>query len=257
MSSRPAVPAGPVPAGGRTGTGRVVVEVVVDAPREAVWAALREPHQIRNWFGWDYELLDAEIAQIFADAAAENERAGTLRVDGGDWFELRGLGGGRTVIRLLRPPRRPGTRDAGYDEIDEGWLTFVQQLRFFLHLPGWAGSRRTVRLTGAVPPGGCGAADALGLSELAVVPVGATYRITVPAGDTLGGTVWYRTAHQVGLTVDGWGAGLLVLTDEPFAVRPGTSHREALLSTFGMPAAAVSDLRRRWSEQWRLLVPQS
>ena len=34
------------------------VEVIVDAPRDAVWRALTEPEQIRHWFGWDYDGLE-------------------------------------------------------------------------------------------------------------------------------------------------------------------------------------------------------
>ena len=43
----------------------VVAEVVIAAPADAVWRALREPAEIRRWFGWDYDGLDAEIEFIF------------------------------------------------------------------------------------------------------------------------------------------------------------------------------------------------
>ena len=45
------------------------VEVIVDAPRDAVWRALTEPEQIRHWFGWDYDGLEDEIRVIFVEHA--------------------------------------------------------------------------------------------------------------------------------------------------------------------------------------------
>ena len=44
---------------------RVLIEVVVAAPIEIVREALRDPAEIRRWFGWDYAGLDEEIALIF------------------------------------------------------------------------------------------------------------------------------------------------------------------------------------------------
>lgn len=34
----------------------VICEVVVAAPADAVWHALREPAELRRWFGWDDDL---------------------------------------------------------------------------------------------------------------------------------------------------------------------------------------------------------
>jgi uncharacterized protein YndB with AHSA1/START domain len=56
----------------------VIAEVEVAAPADAVWRALREPAEIRRWFGWDYEGLDEEIRQIFVDGAKAD--------DGAEWF---------------------------------------------------------------------------------------------------------------------------------------------------------------------------
>ena len=45
------------------------IEVVVEAARDRVWPALTDPVEIRRWFGWDYEGLDAEVGYIFVDHA--------------------------------------------------------------------------------------------------------------------------------------------------------------------------------------------
>ena len=50
------------------------VEVVVDAPREAVWRALTEPERLARWFGWDYDGLEGEIKYIFVDHARLSRR---------------------------------------------------------------------------------------------------------------------------------------------------------------------------------------
>jgi hypothetical protein len=71
-------------------------------------------------------------------------------------LEARGDG---TVVRVTRP-----TSEAGYDEVDEGWLTFIQQLRFYLERhPGQ--KRRTLHVA-------------------------------------TGGDEWFRSEHQVGTVRD-------------------------------------------------------
>jgi hypothetical protein len=104
------------------------VEVTVDAPRDAVWRALTEPEQIRHWFGWDYDGLADEIQYIFVDHA-------TLRPPDRIELPMDGLielseHDGRTVIRATKP----GDLDAlewkdVYGDIEEGWITFFNQLR--------------------------------------------------------------------------------------------------------------------------------
>ena len=68
---------------------RVLIEVVVAAPIETVWKALRDPAEIRRWFGWDYAGLDEEIALIFGSGATALEDERVIRFDGmSDRFEL-------------------------------------------------------------------------------------------------------------------------------------------------------------------------
>src|SRR4029079_7408824 len=45
------------------------VDVTVDAGRDEVWEAVTQPAVLHQWFGWDYDGLDAEIRQIFVDEA--------------------------------------------------------------------------------------------------------------------------------------------------------------------------------------------
>ena len=125
----------------------IIVEVVIEAPVETVWRALRDRDEIRRWFGWEYDGFDEEIEFIFFQASKVDDEARVL--DGGPSgviaLEDRG---DRTVVRVTRAAPA-GSWDGVYDEINEGWLTFFQQLRFYLERhPGQ--DRRTLH----VPAGG-------------------------------------------------------------------------------------------------------
>jgi hypothetical protein len=212
----------------------VIVEVPVAAPVEVVWRALRDSDEIRRWFGWDYEGLEAEIKAIFlSDAAVASEADRTLETEGGGGrFELEPRGESETVVRVARPaPAGQATWDGIYDEINEGWLTFVQQLRFALERhPGE--DRRAVYLDGAT------ALEAVGVDAA----VGARFQ-TAAAATPLTGEVRFRSPRQLGLTVDEWNDGLLILTTQ-------SPSGQALLTTYGLDAAAFEDLRTRWTDWW-------
>ncbi|MGC4944439.1 hypothetical protein [Kribbella sp. DT2] len=82
-------------------TPRIVVTVA--APVEAVREALRDKEKIRHWHGWEYEGaeggLDQEIDVIYFNDSTRDDP---------DW-------------------------DAYYyDDVTEGWTTFLHQLRFAL-----------------------------------------------------------------------------------------------------------------------------
>jgi uncharacterized protein YndB with AHSA1/START domain len=104
----------------------VIVEVEIAAPVDTVWRALREPTEIRRWFGWDYEGLDEEIRFIFVEASKADDEARVLDGGPGGTIALEDRGD-RTVVRVTRP-----SSEEGYDEVDEGWISFIQQLRFYL-----------------------------------------------------------------------------------------------------------------------------
>jgi hypothetical protein len=156
----------------------VVVEVTVAAPADVVWRALRDSGEIRRWFGWEYDGIEDEIDMIFLSDVTSSEEDRWLDTQGGGRFELEPRGG-ETVVRVTRaaPAGKDGW-DGIYDEVNEGWLAFVQQLRFLLERhPGE--DRRA--FSGPRPP----AVD-------------------------VDGEAWYRSPNQTGLVLDD-GAALLVL----------------------------------------------
>lgn len=146
----------------------VIVELTIAAPAEVVWRALRDPEQIRRWHGWEYDGIEEEIRMIYLDDVDADEARLTLDTRGGGRFELEPHGA-ETVVRLTRAaPAGTTGWDGIHDEINEGWLSFLQQLRFFLERhPGE--ERRTLLIE---------------------------REVTLPDGEP-----WFRSAHQTGVVV--------------------------------------------------------
>lgn len=130
---------------------RPVIEVTIAAPVGAVWASLRDPALIRRWHGWHYEGLDDEVALIFGTEGADDD-AHVLQANAGDRFEVEAVEGGSRV-RITRAAFVPGDEwSAYYDDITDGWVSFLNQLRF-MHEQHPDAERRTVFLMGRGRPG--------------------------------------------------------------------------------------------------------
>ena len=234
---------------------RVVVDVTIAAPIERVWQALRDPALSAQWFGWDYATLAAEIDGYFVGGAAEVEPGRRLDL-GGDVFELEVAGSG-TRVRLVRAePPASDTWDGVYDDVDEGWITFLAQLAFWLEAQHGAdrtaSPRRTIYLAGhREQADGPTLAAAAGLSAVAGLAVGERYATTAVTGEALAGVVRFRTAHQVGLSVDAWGPGMLVLAGRPGSPKSPHGGGFALLTTFGLGEAQLKTLSDAWPAAWR------
>ncbi|QCB94835.1 SRPBCC family protein [Cellulomonas shaoxiangyii] len=237
---------------------RETVTVDVAAPVEDVWAHLRDPRLVRRWFGWDYDGLDDEIRQIFVDGPREHvEEADGVTTRTLTWphhevltVTSRADAPGRTQVALTRRGHDAlAPYDGLYDEVDEGWIAFLQQLRFALERhPGEdrvalsvlgldAGDRHDPLLFRA------------GLHGVRGLPVGAHVEVTRPDGSRVGGTVVYRTAHQVGIRLHPI-ESLLVLMLEPAGHHPPHGRVSAVLSTFGLDEATLAEARRRWAGWW-------
>jgi hypothetical protein len=181
----------------------VVVEVTVAAPADVVWQALRDSAEIRRWFGWDYDGIEDEIEQIFhSDVVSESESERWMDTGGGGRFELEERGS-ETVVRITRAAPAGGTWDGVYDDVNEGWLAFAQQLRFLLERHPHE-DRRAFSTSHPDPHGALAAVD---------------------------GEDWYRSRHQHGVTFDR-GAGLLI------AMRD-----RIILSTYGLDDTRFDALR--------------
>jgi hypothetical protein len=188
-------------------TRTLIVETAIAAPFETVWRALREPAEIRRWHGWEYDGLDEEIDAIYVSGATPSEEDGTIDLlEVGTRFGVE-REANRTIVRVTKAAPAAD----GFDEIDEGWITFFNQLRFYLeHHPGE--ERRTLHFDEA---GGRGDPDAL-------------------AGEVL-----YRTPHQVGLSVDAWNDAMLVVY----------GRGRVIVSTYGLDETRLAEIRERFGER--------
>jgi uncharacterized protein YndB with AHSA1/START domain len=227
------------------------IELTIDAPPDAVWRALRDKEQILQWHGWELDSLEAEVDQIFFTDVVEAPDERRFVASGGDTFQVVDLGD-TSIIRMTRGPRDPANFwDKWYDEINEGWTTFLHQLRFALERhPG--DRRRTVHVEGAGT--GVDPIDALGLRGPVPVRAGNSYA-TELVGQRVSGEVWFTSVNQAGYTVSQWGDGLIVVgTSAPTTERPSGGVM-AVLTTYGLPDDELADLTERWTNWWSAHYP--
>jgi uncharacterized protein YndB with AHSA1/START domain len=194
------------------------VEFALPAGRDAVWDAVTQPAVLRQWFGWDYDGLDAEIQQIFVDQATllAPERMGWAD---GSYLEVTG-DDDRAVVRAVREGPVPDNPD-GYDAIEEAWRAFLVQLRFLVeHRP--RGRRRTLYLTGETT-----GRQALSLAE----------------------TGWQPVGRRVSWTVDADGF-LVVVAGRVALDSPSAARMEVTVSTYGLDDDAFEARREEWTKKW-------
>jgi uncharacterized protein YndB with AHSA1/START domain len=134
-----------------------------------VWSHLREPELLRRWFGWHGPEFEDEIAGL-SGGFSTVESEGRAVLIGDHRMELHEVGPGTE----LRVSRVDGSDEHG-TEIDEGWMTFLEQLRYVLTVQP-TGARHTLFVSGA------------------------------PAGDIpWEHEEWARSAHQRTVLVPVWG----------------------------------------------------
>ncbi len=215
-----------------------VIEVIVSAPVDTVWQSLRDHDLIKLWMGWHYDQLDAEIDLIFYQHAKADPDSHTLELGDGDRFELIEAEKG-TVVRITRAPYDPDSEwSAYYHEVTEGWLSFLQQLRFmYQEHPGEV--RRTLFLAGT------GTGPMAALEE------------SIP---TERGESWYSAELQHGTVLPQLGPGLVIMARKP----PATDDQGnvtvgvmAIVTTYGLDDESFDAERSRWESWWRSGYPES
>lgn len=223
-------------------TGRVLTDVVVAAPRPAVWAALQEPELVRRWFGWEHEDLDREIHEVFVVAATRDEDAGVLAWPDGDRLVVSDAGEGRTRVQAVRGRGAPG------DGVDQAWTAFLHQLRFALERhPDEV--RRTVCVQGLDDGSALPLLDLLGVQLLDVEVVGSRYVVQPADGSLFSGEVLAADDGLVVLSVREEGDGLLVVSRTP-GRRGGPAEVGIVLSTYGYTDDRLAAAAQRWEAWW-------
>ena len=226
---------------------RALIEVTIAAPADEVWKSLRDKERVAQWFGWDSDSLGAEIDFIWGRATADDATR-VLTFGKGDRFEVEPRGTG-CVLRVVRPsPTADHDWEDIFEDVTQGWIAFALQLRFALERHA-GDKRRTLFLSGSPHAASRPlAARALGLP--ATGAPGTAYAITAPTGDALAGHVWHRGRHQLAVTVDGVGNGLLVAMDRAPDAKHPNGHSQVVLTTYGLSDRAFDELAARWRTWW-------
>ncbi|MFD9007092.1 SRPBCC domain-containing protein [Streptomyces sp. NPDC059582] len=225
------------------------ISVTIAAPVDVVWDALRSKDKIRNWMGWDYEGLHDEIDLIFFTDTVEYASARTLRLHGGDEFRLEPYGAGTRVTLTRGPCGDNPDLDAYYDDVTEGWVTFLQQLKFAVERhPG------AVRRTLSFVSGNDNAVHLIDALHLADITAGSAFQRNL-LGEDVAGDMWFSSGPQLGITVDAWGDGLLIVSSaDPSPSKPNGAAM-AVLSTYGLDDAQLAELDSRWRPWWTERFP--
>ncbi|MGV1036153.1 MAG: hypothetical protein ACOYD0_03875 [Candidatus Nanopelagicales bacterium] len=232
----------------------MLLDVRIPAPIDEVWLAFREPALIRQWHGWQYSGLDEEIEFIYQQGTLAEETSRTLLIGAHAFSLVPSEDQAETLIRMTRrqatiDPAAAGVDlEAFRDEIEAGWLSFLQQLRFYFAFHRGE-TRDTLNFSGdSTAPVPAPITKLLKLESVAGDRVHPEYRAQSPSGP-LTGEVWFHTGSQIGLVVNEWGPGLALFTYPPRAVTRYGSLT-ATLTTYEMSAAALEDLDQKWSQWW-------
>lgn len=228
-------------------TPRITIAVTIRAEVDQVWTALRDPAQVRRWHGWNCDSLDAEVEMIYRSPESVEDAANhTLTLMELDTFQLTGEDGAVTVTLTRRDPDPESQWADWFDDITEGWQTFLQQLRFALERhPGE--DRRTIYVAGE---------PAAGEPILPALPdVEESYAATLPTGDQLTGTVWFRSENQVGVTAREFGDGLLIVGRSPVTANRPEAGEMAVLTTYGLDDNAFAAMTDRVARWWKARHP--
>ncbi|MFI7061617.1 hypothetical protein ACIBL3_11575 [Kribbella sp. NPDC050124] len=225
------------------------IVVTMAAPVEAVWDALRNKDKIRHWHGWEYEGaqggLEEEIDLIYFTQVTADAESAILTLGSGDEFVIEPVEGGSRLTLTRAPYGDNPEWDAYYDDVTEGWITFLNQLRFALeNHPGEP--RRTLFYSGS------GARSPITELGIDLQPGGTPYELDL-IGEQAKGEVWFTSEHQAGLTVGSWGNGLLVLSHIPPGEKKPDGASMAVLSLYGDVDREALDAR--WKAWWEERYP--
>ena len=82
------------------------------------------------------------------------------------------------------------------------------------------------------------------------VPAGQRYGTKTTFGEAIEGEIWFRSPYQLGLTVDGYGDGLIIIGTRPTTGKSPHGGGNVVITTYGLDDASFSGLRERWIAWW-------
>lgn len=203
--------------------------ITVDSP--TLTAALTKPGSIAQFTfnGQPGRLIYVDITSSKLDSRCGVLRLRSLAVNGGDTFILTAQGD-TTELQLVRCPLDGTAEDNYYGTITEGWISFVGQLRFMLECQP-DDTRKTIVTNKQL--GKDAFLTQLGLSD---PQEGQTFKGSLEEVK-VSGSVRFSTPQQIGLLVDGWGPGLLIIQ---------FSENMQLLTMYGQEDETFRTLAEKW-----------
>jgi hypothetical protein len=239
---------------------RVLIDLTIAAPVEAVWQALRDPAKAVRWFGWESESLAAEVDYILVKEAIVDEAARTIAFEFQgtvDRFELSADGAGSRLRVVRAAPADAAPWSDVYEDMTQGWIMFAQQLKFGLEGHGLA-PRRTLQLS--LPKAereGDRPLAALGLADLTGGKVGDAVNRDLPTGDHVAGRLWHVSPHQLSVTVEAWDGLLNVHDAGSWTAGGGHGPGMVMITAYGLEDAAFAEMEGRWRAWWAGRYPEA
>lgn len=239
---------------------REIVSLEIPVGLATVWEHLREPTLVRRWFGWERPGLDEE-ALAFTRTPTERRDVDhdatthTLTWPNHDVLAVSAAAHQphRTRLRVTRRSHDALAvqYDGNMDEVDEDWIANMHQLQFALGKQ-LGRDRRTVSLVDAdAGPRTDRLLDRAGLHGAHGIPVRGHLEARRPDGSVLGGTVLYKTEHQLGIELHAITEALLVVREIPIGAHPPHGTVTAVLSVFGLDQPTLDEVAARWDAWWR------
>lgn len=222
------------------------ISFLINADAQQLWNALREPKLIAQWHGWEVDSLNEEITMIYFSDAKESADHLKLELGPDHVFTLEPQTEGTELT--LDVTKGEGPMATYFNEIVEGWTTFLQQLKFMLeHHPQTP--RRTYYADG-LAKNNTKLWAAAGIDTGWLPDAGQPYELELSTGAKLAGKVWFRSENQIGLTVSHYadhGDGLLVLAQQnPSEGIRDKAGAQLIISTYGLGAAAYDEIAGQW-----------
>lgn len=247
----------------------VETEIEIQAPREAVWAALTDAEELTNWFPTEAEIVPGEGGKVASgwgeekyecriDEWVPNERLvlsnempdGDGRLTFKQVYTLSGEGG-TTKLHLVHSGFGPDTQwDWLYDATTRGWSFELKGLRHYLERH-FGKKREVIHATRFVDKidegtwhkltstdGICAEGSLDGLAP------GDRFAIKTSQGDDLEGEVWINGPPKdfAGIVTNANDAYLRLRLDNS-CTEPGRSEVNLWLSTYDVPKAVRKRLR--------------
>lgn len=239
---------------------REIVSLEIPVGLATVWEHLREPTLVRRWFGWERPGLDEEILAFTRDPAERRDVEHDATTHTLSWHNHDVLSVSAAAhephLTRLRVTRRSHDAlgeqfDGNMDEADEDWIVNMHQLQFALSKQ-LGRDRRTLSIVDAdAGPRNDRLLDRAGLHGAHGIPVHGHLEARRPDGSVIGGTVLYKTEHQVGIELHAITEALLVVRQTPVGTHPPHGTVTAVMSVYGLDDSTFDEVAGRWQGWWR------